>query len=129
MERPERFPGNTNSYPGTTLQSVIRCLINRLDYLQGQVRCKENAALSCGFSAPVSGYSNSGRRAGTGAIIGTGFDLPRSPRCAQSAGIPPVSIHEKSSVLPLICPLPIRIHLHARIQCRLLRENSCLSLP
>jgi len=40
--RPERYPGNTNSYPGTTLQSVIRCLIERLHYLQGQVWCLEN---------------------------------------------------------------------------------------
>jgi len=36
-EHPERFPGNTNAYPGTTLQSVIRCLIERIDYLQNQI--------------------------------------------------------------------------------------------
>lgn len=40
---PERFPGNTNSYPGTTLQAVIRVLLSRLDYLQGQIWCVENA--------------------------------------------------------------------------------------
>lgn len=34
---PSRFPGNTNAYPGTTMQSVIRCLIERIDYLQGQI--------------------------------------------------------------------------------------------
>lgn len=32
-----RFPGNTNSYPGTTMQSVIRCLIERIEYLDKQI--------------------------------------------------------------------------------------------
>ena len=34
---PSKFPGNTDAYPGTTLQSVIRVLIDRIDYLQNQV--------------------------------------------------------------------------------------------
>lgn len=34
---PSRFPGNTNAHPGTTMQSVIRCLIERIDYLQHQI--------------------------------------------------------------------------------------------
>jgi len=42
---PERFPGNTNSYPGTTLQSVIRCLTNRVRYLQNQVWAIENVII------------------------------------------------------------------------------------
>lgn len=43
--RPWRFPGNTNSHPGTTLQSVIRALIERVRYLQGQLWCFENAVI------------------------------------------------------------------------------------
>ena len=39
---PARFPGNYNSYPGTTLQSVIRCLIDRINYLQNQIWSLEN---------------------------------------------------------------------------------------
>lgn len=39
---PERYPGNTNAHPGTTLQAVIRCLIERFHYLQGQFWCVEN---------------------------------------------------------------------------------------
>jgi hypothetical protein len=31
--------------PAAFVQSFIRCLIDRLDYLQGQVRCKENAVI------------------------------------------------------------------------------------
>jgi len=42
---PERFPGNTNRYPGTTLQVVIRVLLNRLAYLQWQVWSVENAII------------------------------------------------------------------------------------
>lgn len=44
-ENPDRFPGNENSYPGTTLQSVIRVLIDRTTYLQGQIPCEENIAV------------------------------------------------------------------------------------
>lgn len=42
---PTRFPGNTFSYPGTTLQSVIRCLLERMRYLNNQIECKENALI------------------------------------------------------------------------------------
>lgn len=38
-----RYPGNTIQYPGTTMQSVIRCLLERLRYLQWQVWSIENA--------------------------------------------------------------------------------------
>src|SRR6188768_3781183 len=34
---PARFPGNTESYPGTTMQSVIRALLERMGYLQNQI--------------------------------------------------------------------------------------------
>jgi hypothetical protein len=37
LDHPWRFPGNTNSYPGTTLQSVIRVLIDRIKYLDNQI--------------------------------------------------------------------------------------------
>lgn len=40
---PEKYPGNHNAHSGTTLQSVIRCLLERLRYLQGQFWCLENA--------------------------------------------------------------------------------------
>lgn len=42
---PERYPGNTSAYPGTTLQSVIRCLIERIDYLQNQIPHRNNLAI------------------------------------------------------------------------------------
>lgn len=34
---PTKFPGNFNAHPGTTMQSVIRCLIERIDYLENQI--------------------------------------------------------------------------------------------
>lgn len=39
---PSRFPGNFNAHPGTTLQNVIRALLERFRYLQGQIWCVEN---------------------------------------------------------------------------------------
>jgi hypothetical protein len=40
-----KFPGNFSAYPGTTLQSVLRCLINRVDYLQNQIPCWNNTLI------------------------------------------------------------------------------------
>jgi hypothetical protein len=42
---PENYPGNFNAHPGTTLQDVIRCLLNRVRYLQNQIPCPENEIL------------------------------------------------------------------------------------
>ena len=42
---PEKFPGNTNAYAGTTIQSVIRCLLDRMRYLQNQIWAPENALI------------------------------------------------------------------------------------
>ncbi len=41
----EKYPGNQGHYSGTTLQSVIRALIDRVSYLQGQISCDENIAI------------------------------------------------------------------------------------
>lgn len=40
------FPGNADSYQGTTLQSVLRACLDRLTYLQGQIPCEENVAIA-----------------------------------------------------------------------------------
>jgi hypothetical protein len=40
--RGEGYPGNTSSYPGTNCQEVLRALIDRVKYLDGQIPCKEN---------------------------------------------------------------------------------------
>jgi hypothetical protein len=42
---PKRFPGNYNSHPGTTLQSVLRCCCERVRYLQNQIWAAENVLL------------------------------------------------------------------------------------
>lgn len=46
LAHPERFPGNTNAYPGTTMQVVIRVVLDRLKYLQNQIWCPENAVIT-----------------------------------------------------------------------------------
>jgi hypothetical protein len=38
----ENYPGNIGSYSGTTCQEVIRALIDRMQYLQGQIPCWQN---------------------------------------------------------------------------------------
>lgn len=44
-EHPEKFPGNINAYPGTTIQSVVRALVDRITYLQNQIPHKNNPAI------------------------------------------------------------------------------------
>jgi hypothetical protein len=39
---PSKFQGNLNSYPGTTSQEVIKCLLNRARHVQNQKWCLEN---------------------------------------------------------------------------------------
>lgn len=43
-ENPTRFPGNRDSHPGTTIQNVLRALLERFRYLQRQHACLENVA-------------------------------------------------------------------------------------
>lgn len=45
LQNPERFPGNQDAHPGTTIQSVLRALLERLRYLQGQVWSAENVII------------------------------------------------------------------------------------
>lgn len=41
-KNPKRFPGNFDSHPGTTLQSVLRACRDRVLYLDNQISCAEN---------------------------------------------------------------------------------------
>lgn len=36
------YPGNKGKHPGTIIQEVCRALINRLDYVEKQIPCKDN---------------------------------------------------------------------------------------
>lgn len=42
---PEKYPGNEGAYPGTQIQEVLRALIERGLYLEGQIPCRETKAL------------------------------------------------------------------------------------
>lgn len=45
---PEKYPGNENAYPGTQIQEVLRALIERGKYVNGQFPCQQTEeALSC----------------------------------------------------------------------------------
>lgn len=37
-----KFPGNDSAYPGTTIQEVLRAVVFRIDYLQGQIPDSRN---------------------------------------------------------------------------------------
>lgn len=39
---PEKFPGNHSAYPGTTTQEVLRALIERAFYVNGQIAHDSN---------------------------------------------------------------------------------------
>ena len=41
----ERYPGNISHYPGTNCQEVIRALIDRVKFLDGQLPDQHNAAI------------------------------------------------------------------------------------
>ena len=42
---PEKYPGNVGHYPGTQIQEVLRALVERGTYLQGQFPCPETETL------------------------------------------------------------------------------------
>jgi len=42
---PTKFPGNFDAYPGTTIQSVVRCLLDRVRYLDNQIPHRNNRAI------------------------------------------------------------------------------------
>ena len=44
-ENPDKFPGNTYRHAGTTMQSVLRSILDRLYYLQKQVWSAENVLI------------------------------------------------------------------------------------
>ncbi len=39
---PSRFPGNTESHPGTTMQSVLRAVAERIQFLDRQIYDENN---------------------------------------------------------------------------------------
>jgi hypothetical protein len=41
---PEQYPGNEGSYPGVLMQEVLRALIDRCEYVNGQFPCAETEA-------------------------------------------------------------------------------------
>lgn len=38
----DRYPGNADAHPGTLSQEVLRALIDRVKYVNGQAPCSEN---------------------------------------------------------------------------------------
>lgn len=38
----EGYPGNVGAHPGTIIQDVLRACIDRLDYVDNQIPCKNN---------------------------------------------------------------------------------------
>lgn len=87
-QNPSRFPGNKNSYPGTTLQNVIRALLERMRYLQNQVWCFENAiGIFCLQLALWLLEFRAGRRHGRIYLKSLHFSefAPMCPNCGHTA--------------------------------------------
>lgn len=42
---PKKYPGNTHAYPGTQTQEVLRALIDRAIYVNGQIPCLETESV------------------------------------------------------------------------------------
>jgi hypothetical protein len=43
----EKYPGNVGAHPGTTCQEVLRALIDRLKYVNGQIASHETQLAIC----------------------------------------------------------------------------------
>jgi hypothetical protein len=41
----EKYPGNVGSHPGTTMQEVLRALIDRAKYVNNQIPCVETKSV------------------------------------------------------------------------------------
>ena len=48
-EPPEKYPGNDSAYPGTQIQEVLRALLERCRYLEGQIPCMQTEAVAAAF--------------------------------------------------------------------------------
>lgn len=46
---PDKYPGNDSAYGGTQIQEVLRALIERCHYLEGQVPCMQTEAVLVAF--------------------------------------------------------------------------------
>jgi hypothetical protein len=43
---PQKYPGNTDAYSGTTTQDVMRCLIDRMEYVENQAHNPVNLMIA-----------------------------------------------------------------------------------
>jgi len=77
---PEKYPGNTGAYHGTTIQEVCRALIDRCKYVNNQERCGETEACITYFrQAIVELESRAAKRHGR--KVQLAFDVENMPTC------------------------------------------------
>jgi len=84
---PTKYPGNTSAYSGTTLQIVLRVVLNRVEYLQRQKWCVENVMVSlCLMSALWLLELRAARRHGLPCWHGLRFaaDQPLCEKCGHT---------------------------------------------
>lgn len=84
-ERSERFPGNTESYQGTILQSVLRACVDRVRYLNNQIPCAENPQIierleKCIYFLEIRAARRHGVRSPT---IEEACSAPMCPKCGH----------------------------------------------
>lgn len=80
------YPGNVGHHPGTTMQEVLRAMIERASYVNGQIACPETeAAIGLLQGALVLFELRAARRHGREpkATVAELVDGPTCPRCGH----------------------------------------------
>lgn len=82
------FPGNVGSHPGTTMQEVLRALIERAEYVNAQVPCAETEAAAEMWKASLvlleaRAARRHGRVAGEFETLDEAWTARGCPRCGH----------------------------------------------
>lgn len=78
------YPGNTGHHPGTTTQEVLRALIDRSEYVNGQIPCVETeAATNLMRAALLLLEMRAARRHGRELALETYEQLEDAPLCVK----------------------------------------------
>jgi hypothetical protein len=78
------YPGNRGSHPGTTTQEVLRALIDRARYINGQIPCAETELSISLMETVVLLYEQrAARRHHRTLDIASVHDLDQIPTCAH----------------------------------------------
>lgn len=78
----DKYPGNVGSHPGTTIQEVLRALLERLRYVWGQEPCAETAQAAAHLRAALRLLEERAARKHGRTLEATDDELMYGPLCA-----------------------------------------------